>query len=136
MHNNKDLPVLLDHDYLQANYHEAGFSYLLPELLELFRTQSAIYLQSLETLLGQGNLKGLSEEAHSLKGAAGSVGAAALAEAAQTLENTVKNADIATATALVLHLSTLSKLTDSAIIEELEQLAAQQNKSAEGHSSP
>jgi HPt (histidine-containing phosphotransfer) domain-containing protein len=127
MHNDTDQPALLDHDYLQINYHEAGFSYLLPELLELFREQSAIYLQSLEECLGQGNLKGLSEEAHSLKGAAGSVGAAALAEAAQTLENTVIHADIATATALVTHLSRVSKLTDSAIAAELELLANQQD---------
>ncbi|MBV5349981.1 Hpt domain-containing protein [bacterium] len=127
MHNNTDHPPLLDHDYLQINYHEAGFSYLLPELLQLFREQSALYLQSLEKFLGQSNFKGLSLEAHSLKGAAGSVGAAALAEAAQTLEQTVLATDMTTATALVMHLSRLSKLTDSAIAAELELLANQQD---------
>lgn len=128
MNDHNDQPALLDHDYLQTNYHEPGFGYLLPELLELFRQQSAVYLQTLEALLGQENLQGLSEEAHALKGAAGSVGAAALAEAAQTVETSILKADPATAAALIRHLSELSKQTDKVIVTELKRLTAPQQE--------
>lgn len=125
MHTTSDQLPLLDQKYLQQNFHEVGFSYLLPEILGLFREQSAIYLQALETHLNQGDLKGLAEEAHSLKGAAGSVGAAALAEAAETIENSAANTDHITATTLVTHLNSISQRTDAAIVTELEQLASQ-----------
>jgi len=127
MYNTTVQPALLDQDYLHINFHEAGFSYLLPEILRLFREQSAIYLQSLETFLKQNNLKGLSEEAHSLKGAAGSVGAVALAQAAEAIENSVAHTDLTTATALITQLRSISQLTDAAIVTELEQLAFQLN---------
>lgn len=126
MHTTSDKLPLLDQKYLLQNFHEVGFSYLLPEILVLFREQSAIYLQSLETCLNQGDLKGLSTEAHSLKGAAGSVGAAALAEAAETIEDSAADTDHAAATALLTHLRTISKQTDEAIVTELEHLVSQQ----------
>lgn len=75
--------ALLDYHYLQENYYQVGFSYLLPEILELFRNQAALYLKAIEQHLMQGNLQELAQEAHTLKGAAGSVGAAALAQLAQ-----------------------------------------------------
>ena len=116
--------ALLDQDYLRVNYHQAGFSYLLPEILELFRSQAAIYLKAIEQHLMQGNLHELAQEAHTLKGAAGSVGAAALAQIAQDLEETAPDSDV---TAVALQVDSLRKITDrtdAAIAAELARLAA------------
>ena len=116
--------ALLDQDYLRVNYHQAGFSYLLPEILELFRSQAAIYLKAIEQHLMQGNLHELAQEAHTLKGAAGSVGAAALAQIAQDLEETAPDSDV---TAVALQVDSLREITDrtnAAIAAELARLAA------------
>lgn len=120
-----DKAAVLDQDYLRVNYHQAGFSYLLPEILALFRRQAAIYLQSIEQHLMQANLHELALEAHTLKGAAGSVGAAALAQIAQHLEETVPDSDIAAVTLLVDSLREITDRTDAAITAELVRLAAE-----------
>lgn len=120
-----DKAAVLDQDYLRVNYHQAGFSYLLPEILALFRRQAAIYLQSIEQHLMQANLHELALEAHTLKGAAGSVGAAALAQIAQHLEETVPDSDIAAVTLLVDSLREITDRTDAAITAELARLAAE-----------
>lgn len=116
--------ALLDQDYLRVNYHQAGFSYLLPEILELFRSQAAIYLKAIEQHLMQGNLHELAQEAHTLKGAAGSVGAAALAQIAQDLEETAPDSDVTAVALQVDSLREITDRTDAAIAAELARLAA------------
>ena len=120
-----DKAAVLDQDYLMVNYHQAGFSYLLPEILALVRRQAAIYLQLIEQHLMQANLHELALEAHTLKGAAGSVGAAALAQIAQHLEETVPDSDIAAVALLVDSLREITDRTDAAIAAELARLAAE-----------
>ena len=116
--------ALLDQDYLRVNYHQAGFSYLLPEILELFRGQATIYLKAIEQHLMQGNLHELAQEAHTLKGAAGSVGAAALAQIAQDLEETAPDSDVTAVALQVDSLREITDRTDAAIAAELARLAA------------
>ena len=113
---------LLDHHYLKENYHQVGFSYLLPEILELFRGQATIHLETIEQHLMQGNLHELTQEAHTLKGAAGSVGATALAQLAQHLEETAENSVIAEVSQQVHALRELVAQTDAAITRELVRL--------------
>lgn len=127
-----DKAAVLDQDYLRVNYHQAGFSYLLPEILALFRRQAAIYLQSIEQLLMQANLHELAQEAHTLKGAAGSVGAAALAQIAQHLEETAPDSNIAAVTLLVDSLREITDLTDAAIAAELARLAIETDDVLDG----
>ena len=117
--------ALLDYEYLQVNYHNAGFGYLLPEMLELFRGQAILYLQSIEQHLQAGDLKALAMEAHTLKGAAGSVGATALAQMAYRLENTTPDTDITTVTKQVKQLHELTRQTGATITAELARLAAE-----------
>lgn len=117
--------AVLDQDYLMANYHQPGFSYLLPEILTLFRRQAAIYLQSIEQYLEKGDMQVLAMEAHTLKGAAGSVGAAALAEIAEYLEETAPASDIAEVRQQVGLLREVTGRTDAAIAVELARLAAE-----------
>jgi len=131
MTNHNNQPALLDQDYLQANYHDAGFSYLLPEIFELFLEQTAIYLHRLGELLKQGKIQEMSENAHTLKGAAGSIGATALAEAAEVLEHAVVYADLATTTVLLENLIDLSRLTGIEITAELDKLSAKASKISE-----
>lgn len=113
---------LLDHHYLKENYHQVGFSYLLPEILELFRVQATIHLKAIEQHLMQGNLHEVAQEAHTLKGAAGSVGAAALAQLAQYVEENATNSDIAKASQLVHALRERTDQTTAAITTELVRL--------------
>lgn len=127
-----DKAAVLDQDYLRVNYHQAGFSYLLPEILALFRRQAAIYLQSIEQHLMQANLHELAQEAHTLKGAAGSVGAAALAQIAQHLEETAPDSNIAAVTLLVDSLREITDLTDAAIAAELARLAIETDDVLDG----
>jgi HPt (histidine-containing phosphotransfer) domain-containing protein len=115
----------LDQDYLKINYHEAGFSYLLPEILALFHSQIRIYLQNIEQLYLQGDLHGLAAEAHTLKGTAGSVGATALAAAAAVLEHHAASSDSIVLNERMVQLRQVLALTDDAIIEELARLAAE-----------
>ncbi len=115
----------LDQDYLRINYHEAGFSYLLPEILELFHGQIRIYLQNIEQLYLKGDLQGLAAEAHTLKGSAGSVGATALAAAAAVLEHHTASSDSITLNEQLDQLRQTVTLTDAAIVVELARLAAE-----------
>ena len=117
-----DQTALLDFDYLQINYHDAGFSYLLPEILELFRSQAGLYLNSIEHYLAHADLHALTLEAHTLKGAAGSVGAAALALAAQQLEETTVDSGIAEVSRQVDALRELTARTDAALTTEIARL--------------
>lgn len=114
---------LLDHHYLKENYHQVGFSYLLPEILELFRGQATIHLETIEQYLALCNLHQVAQEAHTLKGAAGSVGAAALALAAHHLEETAPGNDIAAVSLQVAALREITDQTTAAITVELARLA-------------
>lgn len=113
---------LLDQHYLKENYHQVGFSYLLPEILELFRGQATIHLETIEQHLALGNLHQVALEAHTLKGAAGSTGAVALALAAHHLEETATDSEIARVSQQVRELRELVAQTDAAITRELVRL--------------
>jgi HPt (histidine-containing phosphotransfer) domain-containing protein len=120
-------PALLDHDYLRVNFHEAGFRYLLPDILLLFQGQLPVCQQLLEQLLYKGDLQGLAAEAHTLKGSASSVGADALAQAAKYIEEQAPFGTQANAAILVEQLIQLIALTDEAITAELECLTREEN---------
>ncbi|MCE1227730.1 MAG: Hpt domain-containing protein [Geobacteraceae bacterium] len=113
---------LLDHHYLKENYHQVGFSYLLPEILELFRGQATLHLETIEQHLAMGNLHEVALEAHTLKGAAGSAGATALALAAHHLEETAADSAISEVSQQVHALHELVAQTADAITMELVRL--------------
>lgn len=115
--------ALLDHHYLRENYHQVGFSYLLPEILELFRGQATLHLEAIEQYLTQGNLHEVVLEAHTLKGAAGSVGATALAQIAHHLEESAPVSDIVEISLQVAALREITDQTIAAITVELTRLA-------------
>ena len=113
---------LLDHDYLRQNFHDAGFSYLLPELLELFSTQMREGLQALEQHYQNNNLADMTMEAHTLKGTAASVGAAALSVAASDLEQAAQEQDASRIEQPYKHLQEVAAKTLQAVAHELEHL--------------
>lgn len=113
---------LLDQHYLKENYHQVGFSYLLPEILELFRGQAPLHLETIEQHLAMGNLHEVALEAHTLKGAAGSAGATALALAAHHLEETAADSAISEVSQQVHALRELVAQTAAAITMELVRL--------------
>lgn len=115
--------AVLDQDYLMVNFHQAGFSYLLPEILTLFRGQATNSLHSIEEQLKKMDTKAIAMEAHTLKGAAGSVGAAALAQMALQLEESAPGSDIDSVTLQVGSLRKIIEQTETAIDEELARLA-------------
>ncbi|MDK9718400.1 MAG: Hpt domain-containing protein [Trichlorobacter sp.] len=128
MEKHPDQTALLDFEYLQINYHDAGFGYLLPEILELFRGQATLYLDLIEDHLRHADLHALALEAHTLKGTAGSVGAAAIEQAALLLENGVADAAITTVAAQVGQLRKIVQQTETAITAELARLASTANE--------
>jgi HPt (histidine-containing phosphotransfer) domain-containing protein len=118
----------LDQEFLRINFHEAGFSYLLPEILKLFQGQVSIYMTNIEQSFQHGDVQRLSAEAHSLKGSAGSVGATALAAAAEFLERHAESADSTVLRDRLVQLQQTAKQTDDAIIVELANLAVKNDE--------
>lgn len=120
--NQPDPTQLLDQDYLRNNFHDVGFSYLLPELLELFSKQTGECLQALEQHYLNNNLAAMGMEAHTLKGTAASVGAAALSIAAADLEHAAQEPDAARIVQAHNHLQELATKTLQAVTDELKHL--------------
>jgi len=129
--NPKDNAEFLDEEYIRINYHEAGFSYLLPEILTLFLEQSAVHLQKLELLFQQSNLHELSAEAHTLKGSASSIGATILANAAQSVEENAESSNQENLTLMFNKLKQASESTNIAIAKELKVLSEAENNDLE-----
>lgn len=117
-----DPTQLLDQNYLRNNFHDAGFSYLLPELLELFSKQADDGLQALEQHYQKKDLAAVTIEAHTLKGTASSVGAAALSVAAADLEHAAQDRDAGRIEQAYTQLQAVAAKTLQAVAHELEQL--------------
>lgn len=111
--------ALIDRDYLREHYLEVGFRDLLIEVLSLFGQQSGEYLGRIETALRQGDCAGVEEQAHALKGSAGSVGAARLCDLAKELESAAEHNDLTQSARLVAQLPTVTNETNQAITAEL-----------------
>lgn len=120
--NQPDPTQLLDQDYLRNNFHDVGFSYLLPELFELFSKQTSEGLQVLEQHYQNNDLAAMVMEAHTLKGTASSLGAAALSLAAADLERTAEEDDSGRIAQTYHHLQEVAAQTLQAVTHELEQL--------------
>lgn len=122
MNSTTELPPVIDQEYLEANYLDTGFGYLLPELLELCRQQAHASLAALERYLAAGDTQSLVNEAHLIKGTAGTAGVGLLAYRAHLLERDAKTADVATLIALLADLKEAVSLTDTAISNEIQRL--------------
>ncbi|HEX2955798.1 MAG TPA: ATP-binding protein [Chitinispirillaceae bacterium] len=83
-----ELPVF---DEQAALVNTAGDRDLLREALILFRETSKGYIDSIVTATSSGNLETVGVEAHTLKGSAKTVGAAALGLIAEKIEKTAKS---------------------------------------------
>ncbi len=127
MDNQQDNVDFLDEEYIRINYHEAGFSYLLPEILKLFIEQSFLHLEKLELLFKHGNLHELSAEAHTLKGSASSIGATTLADTAQAIEKNAESANMEDLAMMFDKLKRTIESTNIAIAKELEKLSETEN---------
>lgn len=111
--------ALIDRDYLREHYLAAGFRGLLIEVLSLFGQQSGEYLARIETAARLGDRAGVEEQAHALKGSAGSVGAARLCHLAEELENAAAHNDLTQSARLVAQLPAVTNETNQAITAEL-----------------
>ncbi|NJD37653.1 MAG: Hpt domain-containing protein [Geobacter sp.] len=121
--NQPDPTQLLDQEYLRNNFHDVGFSYLLPELLELFSKQTSEGMQSLGQHCAKQDYPSLAIEAHTLKGTAGSVGAGTLSLVAADLERAAEEGDSGRIAQTYCRLQEVAAQTLQAVTHELEQLA-------------
>lgn len=77
-----------------------GDAELYREILELFREDTPLQMQTLEQALQGGDLPVVERQAHALKGAAASIGASAVREAALGIECAARHLDLAAARTL------------------------------------
>ena len=122
MNSTTELPPVIDQEYLKTNYLDTGFGYLLPELLELCRQQADASLAALERYLSAKDFQSLANEAHLIKGTAGTAGVGLLAHRAHLIEREAKTADDTTLSALLADLKEAVRQTDAAISNEIQRL--------------
>lgn len=67
-----------------------GAKDLIAEMTQLFRTDSPVRLATLRQALGEGDLLRVSQTAHALKGAAGTIGAMVLKQLAAEVEQAAR----------------------------------------------
>ncbi len=87
----------------------------LDDVLATFRTQALALITTLEGQLGAGDLAAARRTAHQLKSAAGSVGAARLAQQAGAVEQCAQRGDGPAATHAAVLLSTVAAAALTAI---------------------
>lgn len=80
------LPVLDPAVLKQLLALDGGGKGLLKEMAQLFREDIGGRLTGIESALAAGNMEGIAQEAHAIKGAAGAVGARRLQAQAQEIE--------------------------------------------------
>lgn len=80
------LPVLDPAVLKQLVALDGGGKGLLKEMAQLFREDISGRLVAIEAALAAGNLEGIAQEAHAIKGAAGAVGARRLQNFTQEIE--------------------------------------------------
>jgi|GEM_PF-1069946 len=113
--------LILDLPYLHKNYMATGLGDVLPDVLQTFQEQARQNLQSIRQACAASNYSGIAQAAHTLKGAAGSVGALRLADGAEELEAAAGQADAAAVTRLSTELDHLTNATLEAISSILAQ---------------
>lgn len=113
--------LMLDLAYLHKNYVAPGLGDALRDVLQIFGTQLRQNLHTIQDSCASGRLETLSETAHTLKGAAGSVGALRLADAAEELEDAAEQQQTETVAQLAEELASLGDGTLAAIDALLAQ---------------
>ena len=94
-----DTPPVLDPAVLkQLLALDGGGKGLLKEMAQLFREDIGGRLTAIEAALAAGNVEGIAQEAHAIKGAAGAVGARRLQAQAQEIERGARAGAIGGAT--------------------------------------
>ncbi|MGE0156519.1 MAG: Hpt domain-containing protein [Geobacter sp.] len=112
---------MLDLAYLHKNYVATGLGEALRTVLQTFQSQSQQNLQTIQNAHASGNYANLTMAAHTLKGAAGSVGAFRLADGAEKLEDAAERADAVAVDRLSVELAHLTRATLAAIASILAQ---------------
>jgi len=97
-----------------------GDKHLYANLLKLFMEEHAVALDGIRTFLDSDDLKQARELAHSLKGAAGNLGAQTLQEAAAAMEQALKKEERATLPELMTSLAKTYKEAQEAIRDYLD----------------
>lgn len=113
--------LMLDLAYLRTNYVATGMGDALRDVLHIFGNQLQQNLQTIQQACASGRREVLAETAHTLKGAAGSVGALRLADAAEGLEEAAESEQTGTVALLVEELARLGDGTLAAINALLAQ---------------
>lgn len=113
--------LLLNLDYLHANYVSAGFGDILRDVLHAFHGQATENLQTILEAYARGDFIVVAETAHTLKGSAGSVGALRLAEGAEELEDAAEQGNLTAVGQLIHELSGLVSGTLTAVTTILAQ---------------
>lgn len=106
-------------DLVHLSRYTLGNRALEREILELFRTQSGIYLRRLESAETD---KAWSDAAHTIKGSARGIGAWGIAAAAEVAEGLTGEDRLEKRTSLLLALSAEIKQTNSFIAKVLADL--------------
>ncbi|WP_295430101.1 Hpt domain-containing protein [uncultured Thiodictyon sp.] len=97
---------------------------LLPEVLSTFLTETARRLGLLEARVGAGDAAGAADEAHALKGSAGTFGAMALRQAVDEMERSGRGGDAARLTALLPEVRRLVTTTCALLAAEYSSVVA------------
>ena len=112
-------PETLDRHFLAESYLQEGFQSLMIDILRLFKEHAPVYLKALHKALNLGDLQEAVEQAHALKGTAGSAGAALLAQLAGQLETAALAGETERCAGLLAQLDRALERTVQAIDEEL-----------------
>ncbi|AUB82451.1 Hpt domain-containing protein [Candidatus Thiodictyon syntrophicum] len=97
---------------------------LLPEVLSTFLTETARRLGLLEARVGAGDAAGAADEAHALKGSAGTFGAMALRQAVDEMERSGRGGDAARLAALLPEVRRLVTATCALLAAEYSSVVA------------
>jgi len=97
---------------------------LLPEVLSTFLTETARRLGLLEARVCAGDALGAADEAHALKGSAGTFGAMALRQAVDEMERSGRSGDVARLTALLPEVRRLVTTTCALLAAEYSSMVA------------
>ena len=112
----------LDHAFIAENFLNPGLGNLLEEIFEVYLDQSGRSLSEIQEAFEKGDMLQVSQAAHNLKGASGSVGASAMADLLQQLEDTAQSAPKTVVLELIKETASEAAKTEAAIEAELKKM--------------
>ncbi|WP_053225689.1 hybrid sensor histidine kinase/response regulator [Solirubrobacter soli] len=108
-------PVVVDQAVLRALARDVGDDAIVEEICDLFLTEAGPRLEAMRAATRRGDAEALHVHAHTLKGAASSVGAAMVANAAEEIQTHAAAGDLVGADAWLTRLADAVDLTRTAL---------------------